>query len=165
MNKNCIFLVCLLAASAATQAHVVLDQKEAEAGSVYKAVFKVGHGCEGSATKQIIVTLPAGFRGARPMPKAGWTLANSATEISWTARSEADWLQDDWYDEFVLRGTLPDQPGELWFKVRQVCAKGEANWAELPADGSTSTKGLKTPAARLLITPKAADAMPAEHHH
>ena len=147
---------------ATAQAHVVLEQGEAEAGSAYKAVFKVGHGCDGSATRQISVTLPAGFRGAKPTPKPGWTLTLNTHEISWTANTEADQLQDAWYDEFTLRGSLPDQPGVLWFNVRQTCAKGESNWAEIPPTGA-SAKGLKLPAARLMLTPRNAVATPAHH--
>jgi len=170
MNKTLI--AGLLALSATAQAHVVLEQKEAEAGSSYKAILKVGHGCDGSATRQLVVTLPAGLRGAKPMPKPGWRLSlrmeklalpfdshgkpvtEGLAEVTWTALTEADQLQDTWYDEFQLRATLPEQPGELWFKVRQVCAVGESNWAEVPAAGA-STKGLKLPAARLLVTPAA----------
>ena len=162
-------LTLLLLASAA-QAHVVLAQKEAEAGSAYMAVFKVGHGCDGSATRQISVTLPPGFKRAKPTPKAGWTLAvqrdkpgADATEISWTANTEADQLQDAWYDEFTLRGNLRDQPAELWFKVRQVCAKGESNWADIPTAGE-SAKGSKMPAAKLTVTkPVTPDAAAPQH--
>lgn len=167
--KNLFLIVSSLFAAGAAQAHVVLEQKEAEAGSAYKAVLKVGHGCDGSATRQISVTLPSGFRGAKPTPKAGWTLAlRTATlerpyeshgkpvteglaELSWTANTEADHLQDAWADEFIVRGTLPAHAGTLWFKVRQTCVKGESNWAEVPAEGS-STQGLKEPAARLTVT-------------
>lgn len=168
MNKTLI--AGLLALAGTAQAHIVLEQREAEAGSIYKAVLKVGHGCDGSATRQLVVTLPAGLRGAKPVPKPGWRLGlrmeklaqpfeshgkpitEGLAEVSWTALSEADQLQDAWYDEFELRAGLPDQPGELWFKVRQVCALGESNWAEVPAAGA-STKGLKLPAARLLVIP------------
>ncbi len=159
-----LLIAALLAGACAAQAHITLEQASAEAGSAYKAVFKVGHGCEGSATHSITVTLPPGFANARPTPKAGWTLATSATEISWTAKTADDDLQDSWYDEFVLRGKLPEQPGDLWFKVRQTCIKSESNWADVPAEGA-STQGLKTPAAHLTVMPRSADAMPAEHHH
>lgn len=160
----------LAAAAAAGSAHVVLEQREAEAGTTYKAVLKVGHGCEGAATTALHVTLPPGFRGAKPSPKPGWTLklrmeplaqpyeshgkpvTEGLAEVSWTANSEADHLQDAWYDEFVVRGSLPEQPGELWFKVRQVCVRGETDWSEVPAPGG-SIRGLKTPAARLLLLP------------
>lgn len=160
--KTSISTLILLFASAA-QAHIVLAQKEAEAGSAYTAVFKVGHGCDGSATRQISVTLPPGMRAAEPSPKAGWTLAIKPGEISWTANTEADFLQDAWYDEFTLRGSLQNEPGELWFKVRQTCVKGESMWAEIPAAGE-SAKGLKMPAAKLTVTPSATPT-PAAHQH
>lgn len=164
--------ICALLLASSAHAHITLEQREAEAGSAYKAVFKVGHGCDGSATRRITVTLPTGFKGAKPVPKAGWTLnlrmdklaqpyeshgkpvTEGLAEVTWTANSEADWLQDAWYDEFIVRGTLPDQAGPLWFKVRQLCAQGESNWAEVPAEGS-STRGLKLPAALLTVKPAA----------
>lgn len=160
----------LLLAASAAQAHITLEQAEAEAGRPYKAVLRVGHGCEGSATREIAVTLPAGLRGTKPMPKPGWTLtvqraplvspeagqgkpvADEVTVVRWTANGEADYLQDAWYDEFSLRAGLPAEPGELWFKVRQVCVKGEVNWADIPsADRPQPT----TPAARLKLLPAA----------
>jgi periplasmic copper chaperone A len=58
----------------AVQAHVTLAEPQVLAGAGYKAVLRVGHGCEGSATHTLKVLLPAGFRGAKPMPKPGWAL-------------------------------------------------------------------------------------------
>jgi uncharacterized protein YcnI len=171
MKRQAILTLLALAATV-SQAHVTLEQREAEAGTVYKAVFKVGHGCDGAATRKLTVLLPAGFKGAKPTPKAGWTLhlrkeklaqpydshgkavTEGLAEVSWTANTEADWLQNAWYDEFVVRGSLPEQAGPLWFKVRQSCAQGESNWAEVPAEG-TSTRGLKLPAALLQVAPRA----------
>ena len=166
----------LVATSAA--AHITLEQREAEAGSTYKAVLRVGHGCEGSPVRAITVRLPEGFRGAKPMPKPGWvlttrkqplaipyeshgrTVKDDVTEIHWAASSRSTWLPDAHYDEFVLRGQLPAAAGPLWFKVLQTCAKGQIDWAELPASG-TSTLGLKAPAVLLQVTPAA----PAGHAH
>ncbi len=168
----------LLGLAGAAQAHITLDQPDAPAGSSYRAVFKVGHGCEGgAATKEIVVTTPEGLRGAKPMPKPGWTLTTTRrplktpyeshgkpvtdelAEVRWVANSEASQLPDAWYDEFVLRATLPAEPGELWFKVRQVCTTGEWNWAEIPA---TPAAKPRAPAVRLLVRP-ATDA--AAHAH
>ncbi|HEV6967771.1 YcnI family protein [Roseateles sp.] len=169
-------LTALLAAGAA-HAHVVLDQPAAPAGSSYRASFRIGHGCDGAATRVVIVTLPEGLRGAKPMPKAGWTLtttrrplaapyeshgktiADELAEVRWTANTPADQLQDDWFDEFVLRAVLPAEPGELWFSVRQLCTRGEWNWAERP---SAETPKPRAPAVKLTVQPAAASDKP--HH-
>ena len=160
-------LLCTLAGAA--QAHITLDEPEAPAGSSYRATFKVGHGCEGgAATKEIVITLPEGLRGAKPMPKPGWTLTtqrralktpydshgkpvtDELAEARWTANSEADQLPDAWYDEFVLRVSLPADAGELWFPVRQVCTRGEWHWAELPTAANPRPRA---PAVRLKLLP------------
>lgn len=153
----------------ATFAHVGLETRSAPAGSAYKAVFQVGHGCQGSATTGISVQIPAGFQGARPYPKAGWTLTTQVgklakpydshgkqvtedvTVVSWTAASKEAALQDAHFDEFMLRGKLPDNAGPLWFKVLQTCESGKADWSDVPASGA-SAKGLKSPAALLEVT-------------
>jgi uncharacterized protein YcnI len=134
----------------------------------------VTHGCEGSATHTVTVDLPPGFRGGKPMPKAGWTVAvrkdrlaepydshgrtvtEDAVQISWRALTREAWLADEQFDEFIVRGQAPAQAGAVWFKVRQHCEKGEWNWADVPAQG-TSTRGLKSPAVRLDLVPAAAD--------
>ncbi len=159
--------------------HVVLLDGAALAGASYRAAFRVGHGCEGSPTTAITVTIPAGFNGAQPMPKVGWklqtkvgTLATPYTshgktytegvqEISWTAIGVDNALPADYYDEFILRGTTPAKTGPIWFKVVQTCTKGTNAWVEIPASGS-STKGLKSPAALLDVI---ATGAAGEHTH
>ena len=64
-----------LAASGAAEAHVVLEKTETKVGAGYKAVFKVPHGCEGSATTEVRIDIPEGVIAVKPMPKAGWTIA------------------------------------------------------------------------------------------
>jgi uncharacterized protein YcnI len=118
------------------------------------------------------VLIPPGFQGAKPQPKAGWVLAlrreklaqpysshgrqvtEDVAEITWTAASPDSWLPDAYFDEFVLRGTLPTEAAPLWFKVLQTCDKGRLDWTQLPASG-TSTKDLKSPAALLELIPSA----------
>lgn len=158
--------------------HISLAQGQAPAGSSYKAVFGVSHGCAGSATTGLDVYLPAGFQGARPMPKAGWTVTTRVDKlaapytshgktvtddvmlVSWRAANREAALADAHYDEFVLRGKLPAQAGPLWFKVLQTCESGRNDWSELPATG-TSTQGLKSPAVLLDVRPDGAG----QHHH
>lgn len=162
----------LFAASVATPAHVVLEQTRAPAASSYRAVFRVGHGCDGLPTRGISVTLPDGVQGAKPMPKPRWALSvrteklatpyashgkqidADVREIAWTATNKDAFLPDAWYDEFVLRATLPAEPGELAFAVRQVCTRGEWNWAELPTAANPKPRA---PAVRLKVVPARAE--------
>lgn len=142
------------------------------AGRSYKAVFKVGHGCGDAPTTAIRVQIPAGFTGAKPMPKAGWLLSTQVgqlavaydsrgkkvteevREITWTAASRDNWLPAAYYDEFVMRGGVPGTAGALWFKVLQTCDQESIDWSQLPAAG-TGTKGLKAPAVLLEVMPSA----------
>lgn len=166
----CPFLAAAALACGSSAAHVVLDYQAAPAGSSYRATFKVGHGCGASPTRQIVVEIPAGVRGAHPMPKAGWQLAieraalpqpetdhgRTVTEdvarITWTARSREDMLASAHYDEFVLVARLPQQPGALYWPVRQVCEDGRNDWVEVPRPGQ-KLSDLKSPAALLEILP------------
>ena len=150
--------------------HVALEDQTALAGRSYKAVLKVGHGCAGSPTTAIQVTIPAGFMGAKPMPKAGWRLniktaklavpydnhgklvTDDVSEITWTATSKESWLPEAYHDEFVLRGGLPKKDGAMWFKVLQTCDKGSNDWSQIPASG-VDAHSLESPAALLEIIP------------
>jgi uncharacterized protein YcnI len=151
MRTHAALLAAILLASPAL-AHVVLDQTEATAGSGYRAVLKVGHGCDGSATKSLRVRIPEGVIQVKPMPKPGWTLttvtakyartyqglhgasaSEGVTEITWSGGS----LPDAWYDEFTFKATLPDTPGKtLLFPVLQTCDKGANDWSEDPTRSS-----------------------------
>ncbi len=171
MTTRELFTSLLLAGTAGlASAHVGLAQPQAAAGSAYTATLRVGHGCDGSPTHTVIVHVPAGLRGAKPMPKPGWVLTvrraplaqpddshgrsitEDVVEVRWQAGSREAWLDDAWFDEFSLRGQLPAQAGPLWLRVQQLCERGQLDWAELPASG-TSTQGLKAPAVLLQVQP------------
>ncbi|WP_336298422.1 YcnI family copper-binding membrane protein [Ramlibacter tataouinensis] len=144
----------------------------APAASSYKATFKVGHGCGPSATRQLSVAIPDGVSGARPMPKPGWTVAveraplakpvsshgrtltDRVARITWTARTPADALPSDQYDEFVLVAQLPAQAGTLHWPVSQVCEQGRTDWTQVLQPGQPASE-LQQPAAALEILPAA----------
>ena len=157
--------------AAAASAHVVLDYQAAPAGSSYRATFKIGHGCGESATRQVVVEIPRGVRGAHPMPKPGWQLAvergplpqpetshgRTVTEdvvrVTWTARSREDMLASAHYDEFVVVARLPQESGTIFWPVRQVCEEGRLDWVEVPQPGQ-KLSDLKAPAALLEVLPR-----------
>jgi len=178
--RHILATACLGLLALPALAHVSLETKSAPAGTPYKAVFQVGHGCEGSPTTGMAVQIPAGFQGTKPYQKAGWTVTvkreklakpydshgksviEDVSLVTWTANSPQAALQDANFDEFMLRGTLPEAAGPLWFKVLQTCERGSNDWSEMPAAGA-SAKGLKSPAVQLDVIDPAA-AMPAMGH-
>jgi uncharacterized protein YcnI len=161
----------LLGSAGAAAAHITLETGEAPVGSTYKAVFRVPHGCDGKATVAVRVKMPEGFIAAKPMPKAGWELktvkgkyakaytlygeavTEGVQEIDWTGGK----LPDDFYDEFVLRGTLAgDLPAGqmLYFPVVQECEGGTVErWIQIPQAGQNEDD-LDTPAPGVKLLPK-----------
>jgi uncharacterized protein YcnI len=154
-----------LLASAPAAAHVTLEVQQAPANSIYRAVFRVPHGCDGATMTRLVVHLPEGVVQARPMPKAGWTLvttpradapaptahgaARELGEIAW----DGGRLEDAHYDEFIIRFRLPDRPGELLhIPVVQHCEGGRtAAWTQIPEPGRrVSEYRYPAPALRLL---------------
>jgi uncharacterized protein YcnI len=143
LNIIKVALLCGVVATVAApaSAHIVLERKTAALGAFYKAVLAVTHGCEGSPTVKLRVTLPEGFIAAKPMAKPGWSIqtvkgayARSYTylhgmaikagvrEIVWTGK-----LPGGFYDEFVFVGFVADAlaAGDtLYFPVTQECEAG-----------------------------------------
>jgi uncharacterized protein YcnI len=148
--KHIIAMAAATLLASTAHAHITLEQKSATAGSYQKLTFRAGHGCQGSATREITVTLPDGVKGAKPMPKQGWQIQMTPSSVTWTGGP----LPDEYYDEFVMQVKLPADAGTRYFKVVQTCVKGSAAWDDV-------APGSKSPAPALEVLPAAA----AEHAH
>lgn len=140
------FFALILLSSMLANAHVVVNPKTAVAGEYAKLVFMVPHGCEGSPTTKITVTIPEGVMAVRPQVNQGWKIAikkmklakpfmshgkevtEAVTEVSWTGGP----LPDEHMEEFGLSVKLPEAEGDLLFPVLQKCKKGESDWADKP---------------------------------
>ncbi len=172
MTRSLLTLALALTATLATfgdaSAHPTLQVQEAKVGASYRAVMRVPHGCDGSATTKIRILIPEGVIAAKPMPKPGWSLeivrgayakgykfyhgsvlTEGAKELIWTGR-----LPDEHYDEFVFSATIADTltaGTTLHFPVHQECEKGKVAWTEVAAPGQ-SAHDLKSPAATLALT-------------
>ena len=149
-TKTCFALAALALNAVAAFAHVSLEAPLAATGATYRAVLRVGHGCEGSPTTALSVRLPPAFATARGLAKDGWSMDARAGAITWTASSKAAALPATDKGEFVVTGTTPRAAGALWFKVLQTCAQGSQDWADIPAQGTAIT-GMKTPAVLLQV--------------
>lgn len=176
------------AAVSAASAHAVLTPAQAQADSTWRGAVRIGHGCEGTATRLVRVTIPDGVVAVRPRAKNGWLIettwapyakpveihgkkvSEGVKTITWKGAALADHMFDDF--EFMVRIT-PDvapQNGKLYFPVYQECEKGAFDWADIPAsDAAAQTSGAtasKTPASRtpapaLTLTATTAAAAPA----
>jgi uncharacterized protein YcnI len=152
-------------------AHITLETREAPIGAPYKAVLRVPHGCDGTATVALRVRVPDGMIAVKPMPKPGWKidtvngkyprtydyfhgakLTEGVTEVRFSGGN----LPDAYYDEFVLTGFLAAdlEAGQtLYFPVVQECEKGVHRWIEIPAAGKSSAD-YPEPAPALKLLPK-----------
>lgn len=149
-------------------AHVTFDVREAAADTTLRAALRVPHGCDGSPTTAIRVSIPDGVGTVKPMPKPGWDLSTIREPVAQPARAgghgspadrvaEVRWsggsLLDEHYDEFVLRMRMPAEPGTtLYFPVVQECAEGVHRWIEIPVEG-TGEPPEPAPAIRLVPRP------------
>ncbi len=161
----------LFALSGVAFGHAKLDPGEARAGSTYTGVVRIGHGCEGTPTLKVRLSIPDGVVATDPPGKDGWTVevvravagahahhshvAAPIREIVWTGR-----LPDKDKGDFPFAVSLPDGlAGQhaLAFPVVQECETGSHHWVEIPAHGQ-SHKDVKSPAPLLKLVPANAPA-------
>jgi uncharacterized protein YcnI len=153
-------------------AHITLATTEAEAGTTFRAILVVGHGCDGEATTSVRVQIPEGFYNVKPMPKAGWELQSvtgpyakpfmnhgtelteGVTEITWSGGT----LPDSQFDEFTFRGTFGSDlaaGSAFYFPVIQHCGDKESPWIDTSGD-----EDAEAPAPGVVMK-----AGSGEHHH
>jgi len=147
--KTSLVAFALFVSASLAQAHVSVDPPRVQAGATYHGVLRVGHGCDAAPTTSLDVVLPAGATHVRASAHPDWQLLQTGNEIIWTAaRGKALAPHDK--GEFAIEFQAPAAPGPLWVKVLQRCQGASMNWADVPAQG-TSTEGMKTPAALVQV--------------
>ncbi len=142
----CAALILMLAAPA--YAHVTANPNAAPAGGYFMAKFRVGHGCEGSPTTTVRISIPDGVSSVRPEVVPGWeietvvgelsepvelhgqTITEGVKEIIYSGGS----LPDEHFQDFGVNMRMPDgAEGEtLYFPVVQECEEGEEAWINIP---------------------------------
>ena len=176
MSKRlfCAALAALAPASAG--AHVVLTPGEASPGGYYAGMLRISHGCAGSPTVAVRVSLPPGVLTAKPQPKPGWTLTvvreplaapvptegggvqrDRVAAITWRGR-----LPDDQFDTFGVSFKAPPAAGPLYLPTVQTCASGENRWTDIPAAGQAWSS---VPHPAPVLTLGGPEPAAAPHHH
>jgi periplasmic copper chaperone A len=133
-NSLIALALCLPALPHAAEAHVALQEPQAQAGSKYIARFRVGHGCSGAPTTALTIQLPPGVTDAAPFQQGGWTMAtvrnaNRITMVTWKGGS----IPADKPGDFNIAMTLPRQAGVLAFPAVQSCGTTELAWTGIAA--------------------------------
>lgn len=161
-------LALFLGFSASAQAHIVASPNTAESGAWFRTDLRVSHGCDGSDTTKIIVTIPHDVLIIKPQVKPGWkidiekvtlkkpvqgphgVITEVTHTISWTGL-----LPDAFFDEFGLTMKLPEKTGVLAFPTKQICVKGETDWKDT-SDETEHHHGADFPAPTVTLTPATA---------
>ncbi|MGX9417552.1 YcnI family copper-binding membrane protein [Vibrio sp. WJH972] len=163
--------------SSIVNAHATLEVQQAQANSTYKAVMRIGHGCDGSATNVVRIQIPDGVIKVKPKPIAGWDISLKEKEYKkayeyygskvTTGVSEIVWsgghLPDNYYEEFIFRARITDdfKPGEaVYFPTIQECEVGESLWTTIPEKGQNA-HDIESPAPGLTIISN----IEGGHHH
>jgi uncharacterized protein YcnI len=161
--KNTLIASSALAAGAliavavplSASAHISVDAPSTAAGSYTVLTFALPHGCDGSATTALAISIPEQIASVTPTVNPGWDVSKVAVDLAkpitdghgntistrlgqivYTAKAP---LADGLRDTFALSLQLPaDAAGQtLEFPVVQTCEVGETNWNEAEkADGS-----------------------------
>ncbi|NKX56418.1 YcnI family copper-binding membrane protein [Arthrobacter mobilis] len=167
----------MLAGATAASAHVHVDPDSTAAGSTAVLTFSFAHGCDGSPTTGITISLPEELNDATPTAHPGWdvkkatekldtprqletgtTITERTSRIVYTAKTP---VADGTRDTLQLQVALPAAEGQtLAFPVLQTCEKGSTDWAQLPAQGQDS-HDLESPAPSVTLTAAVAE----EHGH
>lgn len=154
--------------SGGASAHAVLAPAQGAVDSTWRGAVRISHGCEGTPTRLVRVTIPDGVVAVRPKAKYGWLIETTwapyakpveihgkkVTEgvksITWKGAALPDHMFDDF--EFMVRITPDVVPvdGKLRFPVYQECEKGAFDWVETPASGQNA-HDLKAPAPALTL--------------
>ena len=131
----------LVLAPAAAFAHVSVDPSDdARPGAETTLTFGINHGCDGSSTTSVEVSMPDGLSGVHPIADAGWTIeterggdAGRVSTVTYTATTPVP--SDVRGEVKMLVGFADDASGPLAFPVEQTCEDGSTSWSEIAQAG------------------------------
>jgi len=135
-----------LASPLAASAHVSVSATTTAAGAYSVLTFSVGHGCEGSPTTTVAISIPDTIEAVTPTVNDGWAISRvldgeRTSEVVYTATTP---LAADQRDAFELSLALTGEEGDvLEFPTLQTCEVGETLWSgeEVPSVTLTAATG------------------------
>lgn len=158
----------VVAAPLAAQAHVTATPDTATAGGYGTLTFAFSHGCDGSPTTALEITIPEGMSSVSPTIAPGWDIDvqrdgedGPVSLVTYTAQEPvADGLRAT-----VVLGVqyAENTAGEtLAFPVNQVCEVGNTDWAEIAEEG-VDPHSLEAPAPVVTVGEATSDEHGSDH--
>lgn len=159
----------VLSVAGPASAHVTVTPSTTAAGAYTVLTFSNGHGCEGSPTTKVTISIPEGINAATPTRQDfydvskqlekldppvddghGGQLTERVDTVTYEARTP---LPDGYRDAFEVQVQIPaDAEGQtLSFPTIQTCEQGETAWIEIPAAGQSADE-LDSPAPSFVVT-------------
>lgn len=123
------------AAPASAHATVQLYGSTPAAGGYGAMWIRIGHGCDGSPTKKVEVTVPSTFGSAKPQQIAGWTSrvalrTDGSRLVTWMLKKGGAPLRDDEFADFGISVKYPATEGTYMVPTVQRCLVGAIAWNE-----------------------------------
>ncbi|KAF7731206.1 hypothetical protein EC973_000621 [Apophysomyces ossiformis] len=171
MARSAILACAIALLAATTQAHVGIVPASGKPGQSLNASFHVPHGCSGSPTISVSVSVPDTVLSITPAQLQNWTLAvgyrsldkpiqvdgksinQTVSNFTWSGGI----LPSDQYQDFPVQITLPqvdltNQPNvTLYFPTVQTCANGTAAWTGIPNTPGYNATASK-PSPQIIVT-------------
>ena len=134
-------------------AHVSIPEAEQTAGAYTVLTFGIPHGCDGSPTTEVAISIPDSILNVTPTRNPYYDVSITTEALDepvegahgevYTERESVvtytskDPLADGFRDAVQLSLQIPeDAAGEtLYFPTVQTCEEGEIGWIEIPEDG------------------------------
>lgn len=131
----------VLVAPATAGAHVHVVPGSTAAGATTELAFSFSHGCEGSPTTAVEVTMPQEVAAVALIANPGWDVASELVDGARTVVFTADEPMPDGVRETLeVEVTLPEGAADgtvLAFPALQVCETGETLWGDADPESET----------------------------
>lgn len=144
-----------IGAPLAASAHVEVDPTTAPAGATTPLTFSFAHGCDGSPTRSLTITVPKGVGNVTPVVEGGWGIHRTLgpdgtpTTVVFTAATPVEQGLAASVSMNVLFDTSA-RGTRVAFPVVQTCVKGSTSWTQIPTAGQ-DPESLDTPAPAVQV--------------
>ncbi|GAA1979463.1 hypothetical protein GCM10009718_15320 [Isoptericola halotolerans] len=141
----------MLAPAGPAAAHVIVDRAEPHGDGTAAVTFTFDHGCDGSPTDAVRITLPDGVEALAAGAPDGWSAEVTSDQVRW----EGEPIPDGEVTELTVDVEMVGTPGQSFvFPAVQECTSGDGYaWADTDPSGAYPAPTLVATATVLAASP------------